>query len=142
MSTQPSLTLKRKLNAKPAAVFAAWTDPSQVRRWFGPASIEVSSAEIDAKPGGAYHIAFRTESGEHHDVSGVYREVRPGEKLVFTWAWRSTPERESLVTIDMKPDGEGTMLTLTHEQFSDEAARDSHKHGWTGSLDKLERLFA
>jgi uncharacterized protein YndB with AHSA1/START domain len=75
-------------------------------------------------------------------VSGAYREVVPNEKLVFTWAWRSTPERESLVTILIAPDGGGSLLTLIHEQFFDEAARDRHELGWTGSLDKLERFFA
>ena len=141
MRTKPSLTLKRKLDAKPPAVYAAWTDPSQVMRWFGPDAGPPLSAEIDAQAGGRFHIAFQTENGERHDVSGVYREVHPDTKLVFTWAWKSTPERESLVTIDLKPDGDGTMLTITHEQFFDEVARDNHRRGWMGSLDKLERLF-
>jgi len=141
MRTRPSLTLKRKLDARPPAVFAAWTDPTQVMRWFGPDAGTPLSAEIDARAGGRFHIAFRTEDGERHDVSGVYREVHPETKLVFTWAWKSTPERESLVTIDLKPDGDGTLLTLTHEQFFDETARDNHRSGWTGALDKLEHLF-
>jgi uncharacterized protein YndB with AHSA1/START domain len=92
--------------------------------------------------GGRFRIVFRTEDGEEHDVGGLYREVVPNEKLVFTWAWRSTPERESLVTVLIRADGEGASLTLTHEQFFDEAARDRHEYGWTGSLDKLGRLFA
>jgi uncharacterized protein YndB with AHSA1/START domain len=62
--------------------------------------------------------------------------------LVFTWAWRSTPERESLVTVLIEPDRDGSLLTLIHEQFFDEAARDRHRHGWTGSLDKLERYLS
>lgn len=66
----------------------------------------------------------------------------PGEKLVFTWAWRTTPERESLVSVALKRDGDGTVLTLTHEQFFDEAARDAHREGWTGALDKLEAQLA
>ena len=74
-------------------------------------------------------------------INGVYREVVRNKKLVFTWAWRSTPERE-LVTVLIEPDGDGSLLTLTHEQFFDEAARDRHSHGWTGSLDKLERYPA
>jgi uncharacterized protein YndB with AHSA1/START domain len=48
------------------------------------------------------------------------------------------PERESLVTLTFKPDGDGCMLTLLHEQFFDEAARDRHNTGWTSALDKLE----
>jgi len=91
--------------------------------------------------GGRYTIVFRTEDGEEHYVSGVYREVVPNQKLQFTWAWRSTPERESLVTVLVKPEGNGSMLTLIHEQFFDEAARDRHQSGWTGSLDKLERYL-
>ncbi|HET6469968.1 MAG TPA: SRPBCC domain-containing protein, partial [Geminicoccaceae bacterium] len=69
-------------------------------------------------------------------------EVVPDAKLVFTWAWRSMPERESLVTVLLRPDGDGTLLTLTHERFFDEDARDRHRSGWSGALDKLERHLA
>ena len=85
---------------------------------------------------------MRAPSGEEHDVSGVYREVIANEKLVFTWAWKTTPERESLVTVLLKPDGDGTLLTLTHEQFFDDDARDRHQGGWNGAMDKMEKLFA
>jgi uncharacterized protein YndB with AHSA1/START domain len=88
--------------------------------------------------GGRYRVIFRVPDGEQHDVSGVYREVVPKQKLVFTWAWISTPERESLVTVALKRDGDGTLLTLTHEQFFDEPARDRHRSGWSGVLDNLE----
>jgi uncharacterized protein YndB with AHSA1/START domain len=141
MLAKPSLTLKRRLNAPPAKVFSAWTDPQKISRWFGPSEAEVVRVEADARPGGRYRIAMRTPDGEMHDVGGVYREVVPNEKLVFTWAWHSTPERESLVTVTIRPDGDGTSLTLTHEQFFDEPARDRHRQGWTGALDNLERAL-
>ncbi len=139
---KPSLTLKRRLAAPAEKVYAAWTKPEQIVKWFGPDSGKVTKAETDVRVGGRYTLVFHSEDGEEHSVSGVYREVKPNEKLVFTWAWRSTPERESLVTILIKPDDEGAILTLTHEQFFDEAARDRHQYGWTGSLNKLEKLFA
>lgn len=142
MLAKPSLTLKRRLNAAPAKVYAAWTDPAKVARWMGPEGIEVISAECDPRIGGRFRFLMRAPDGEHHDVSGTYREVIADEKLVFTWAWRSTPERESLVTVTFKPDGDGTLLTLLHEQFFDEDARDRHRGGWSGALDKLERYFA
>jgi uncharacterized protein YndB with AHSA1/START domain len=141
VAAKPSLTLKRRLNAAPEKVYAAWTDPEKIVKWFGPDSGPVSRAETDVRRGGRYVVEFCTEDGEQHHVSGVYREVVPNEKLQFTWAWRTMPERESLVTVLVRPDGEGTLLTLIHEQFFDEPARERHEHGWNGCLDKLTRLF-
>jgi uncharacterized protein YndB with AHSA1/START domain len=76
-------------------------------------------------------------ANDKHHVTGVYREIVPDEKLVFTWAWISTPERESLVTVSIKPDGDGSIMTLLHEQFFDEAARDNHNKGWSVIVDRL-----
>ena len=92
--------------------------------------------------GGRYHMVMKSPDGEEHDVSGVYREVVPQRKLVYTWAWKSTPERESLVTVELKQDGGGTLLTLTHEHFFDADARDRHQHGWEGSFGRLEQYLA
>jgi uncharacterized protein YndB with AHSA1/START domain len=140
-ATKPSLTLKRRYNAPPAKVFAAWTEPEKLARWMGSEQIISVRAETDLRVGGRYRIKMIT-SGDEHDVSGVYREVVPNEKIVFTWAWKSTPERESLVTVLLKADGGGTLLTLTHEQFFDEDARDRHQQGWSVSLNKLEKFLA
>ena len=141
-ATKPSLTLKRRFNAPPAKVFAAWTDPEKMKLWMGPEGVQGISCEISARAGGRYRLVMRAPNGDEHDVSGIYREVVPNEKLVFTWAWKSTPERESLVTVLFKPDGAGTLMTLMHEQFFDESARDHHQQGWVGSLDKLEKFVA
>lgn len=137
---RPSLTLERRLAAPPETVYAAWTDPAKIGRWWGPAEVGEVHAEMDVRAGGRFRIVARAPDGETHHVSGVYREVVPNERLVFSWAWISTPERESLVTVALRRDGGGTLLTLTHERFFDEAARDRHRGGWSQALDKLERL--
>jgi uncharacterized protein YndB with AHSA1/START domain len=144
MLAKPSLTLKRRLKATPAQVFAAWTDPEKIVHWFGPSQTVLNSvkAETDVRVGGRYRMRFTTDDGEKHEVGGIYREVVRDRRLVFSWAWHSTPERESLVTVTLTPDGDGTMLTLHQEQFFDEKARDGHERGWTGTLDKLERYFS
>lgn len=141
--TKPSLTIKRRLNADPQKVFAAWTDPAQIVKWWGPGECDQHLAEIDLRVGGKFKVRFRTAvDGETHEVSGVYREIVPAEKLVFSWVWYSTPERVSLVTVTIKPDGGGSILTLLHEQFFDEAAAAGHSRGWNASLDKMEQMFA
>src|ERR1700694_3466960 len=89
----------------------------------------------------AFGVSFSTDN-EYNEVGGIYREVVPNERLVFSWAWHSTPERDSLVTVSLKPDGDGTLLTLHHEQLFDQAARDGHERGWIGTLDKLKNYLA
>jgi uncharacterized protein YndB with AHSA1/START domain len=142
VTTKPSLTIKRRFNAPPQKVFAAWTDPEKVKRWMCPGDNKALHAECDARVGGRFRWIMQAPSGEQHDVSGVYREVVPNEKLVFSWAWKSTPERESLVTLTFKPDGGGTLMTLMHEQFFDADARDRHNQGWSGAMEKLEQYLA
>jgi uncharacterized protein YndB with AHSA1/START domain len=139
-SVSPSLTIKRRFNAPPAKVYAAWADPKKMTHWMGPANVQKVVTESDLRVGGRYHIKMIMTDDEH-DVSGVYREIVPNEKLVFTWAWKSTPERESLVTVTFKDDNGGTLMTLLHEQFFDEDARDRHNAGWTGTMDRLEQYL-
>ena len=73
VAQKPSLTLKRRLNAPPEKVYAAWTDPAQISKWFGPDAGPVTRAETDVRVGGRFHVVFHSEDGEEHDVSGVYR---------------------------------------------------------------------
>jgi uncharacterized protein YndB with AHSA1/START domain len=142
IATKPSLTIKRRFNAPPAKVFSAWTDPEKLKRWMGPGDVVTARAESDPRAGGRYRIVMRKPDGEEFDVGGIYREVVVNEKVVFTWAWVSTPQNESLVTVTFKNDGEGTLMTLTHEQFADDEARDRHNQGWEGALVKLEKYLA
>ncbi|ULL01095.1 SRPBCC domain-containing protein [Bradyrhizobium sp. I71] len=104
-----------------------------------PATLQ---AELDVRVGGRYRISFIRDDGEYFEAGGLYREVVPNELLVFTWAWHSTPERESLVTISLKPDGAGTLMVFHHAQFFDETARNNHQRGWSSFLDKLDAFVA
>jgi len=144
-AVKPSLTLKRRYPAAPAKVFAAWTDAEKMTRWMGPGEVRSVRAESDPRVGGRYRVVMRSPNGDEYDVSGVYREVVANEKLVFTWAWKVVPPdepHESLVTVLFKPDGDGTLLTLTHENLFDEESRDGHRQGWQASLDNLDKLLA
>lgn len=136
-----SVTLVRRLKASPATVYAAITRPEQMRQWWSPDAGPTISVEADVRPGGRYSIVFRLLNGVEHNPTGVYREVVPNEKLVFTWEWPNAPEKESQVTFLLKPIDDGTELTLIHEQLADEAARHSHEAGWSGLLAKLPQFL-
>ena len=140
---QPSLSIVRKLDAGPAKVWRAITEPEMLKQWMAPSdAFKVPVAEADVRVGGRYHVVMNAPDGEVHDVSGVYREIVPNKKLVYTWAWKSTPERQSVVTIELRAAGSGTELTLRHEQFADTEARDHHQQGWMGCLARLEKAVA
>ena len=139
LATKPSLALQRHYPVAPEKVWRAWTDAEAVKRWWGPGRGEpVSLAELDVRVGGRFRIVFGGPDGKMHECAGVYQEVVPNRKLVFTWHWpNSTPERISVVTIEFRASPTGTDLASKHEQLFDEKARDDHKRGWSASLDKL-----
>ena len=142
LEEKPSLTLSRTYPVAPEKVWRAWTDPEALKGWWGPGTESVSLAELDVRVGGRFRIVFGGPDGKAHECAGVYREVVPNRKLVFTWTWpNSTPDRESLVTITLRAAGKGTELVFLHEQFFDETVRDGHNRGWTGALDKLGRFL-
>ena len=143
LMAKPSLTLTREYTAPPERVWRAWTDAQAVKQWWGPTPGEpVSVAELDVRVGGRFRICFGGADGNAHECAGSYKEVVPNKRLVFTWTWpRTTPERESLVTVTFQAKGKGTELVFRHERFVDEKVRDDHKRGWTGVLDKLEAFL-
>jgi uncharacterized protein YndB with AHSA1/START domain len=141
LAGRPSLTLRRRLNASAAKVYAAWTQPAQLMQWMNPYDNVCIHAEADVRVGGHFRVLMRGPDGEEIEVSGTYLEVVPDARLVFTWAWRGTPERESRVTVILREDGRATELTLKHEGFFDEAARDDHEGGWSSVLDRLVEQF-
>ena len=143
LKEKPSLTLTRSYPVPPQKVWRAWTDPEALKRWFGPGGEDpVSLASLEVREGGRFRIVFGGPDGKAHDVQGVYKEVVPNRKLVFTWTWpNSTPERESVITIEFRAAGRGTELVFRQEQFFDSTVRDNHRRGWTESFVKLERFL-
>ena len=141
---KPSLTLTREYAAPPERVWRAWTDSKALMQWWGPGPGEpVSVAELDVRVGGRFRICFGGADGNAHECAGRYKEVVKASKLLFTWAWpRTTPERESLVTILFKAKGSGTELVFRHERLFDEQVREDHKRGWSGLLEGLDRYLA
>ena len=138
-----TFVIERDLPGSPVHAFRFWSEHARKRQWTScHPDWTVLEDVLDVRVGGRYRISFNSGDGNYNEVGGVYREVVPNERLVFSWAWHSTPERESLVTVSIKPDGAGTLLTFRHEQFADETARDNHQRGWTEFFVNLENYVA
>jgi uncharacterized protein YndB with AHSA1/START domain len=141
--TAIALRLERTINAPPERVFDAFTQAPTLSRWFSPSDAYACTVrELDPRPGGRYRIELLHTSGKLRAVYGAYEQVERPSRLVFSFLWENQPENgESRVTVSIEKAGEGTKLVLVQERFPTAEVRDAHVGGWTGSLDRLVKLY-
>jgi uncharacterized protein YndB with AHSA1/START domain len=138
----PSLTLTERYAVPVEALFAAWIEPEQLRRWHAPGEMTVPELSVDLRPGGRFRIVMQNSAGEQHTVVGEYAEIVPNQRLAFSWQWEGS-EHHSRVSVDFKAlDAASSELTLTHSGFADGEARDNHAQGWGGCFVNLRRHLA
>jgi uncharacterized protein YndB with AHSA1/START domain len=140
-----SVEIKRLIKAPRDRVYAAWTDPAQLKQWFGPENVQTRDLIADARVGGKFRWDLTNSEGETMTVHGEYRELQPGRKIVFTWQFEDDEIWEnhiSVVTVELSDRDGGTELRLIHEQLPNEESRDGHTGGWNSSLDKLAKFFS
>jgi len=150
-SKNMTLRNNRTLAAPSDRVFRVWTDLGSIKQWFGYKAGVHWSAEptVDAKVGGDFRWSVVSNDSEKERFSfhGTYRELRPPEKLVFTWEWESLPilgvegPGKTLVTIELVDQGHETVVVLTQTGLPSEAARDAHEKGWNRCLDGIEYVL-
>ena len=135
-----TVTVERRFDARPAQIFDAWTDPAAAARWlFATPGGEMERVEIDARVGGGFTIVER-RGGEVAEHFGHYVEIERPRRIAFDF-WTSFSEERTRVTVTIEPDGEGSLVTLTHEGvWADWEAKT--RQGWTMILDGLARTLA
>jgi uncharacterized protein YndB with AHSA1/START domain len=138
------LVIARDLNAPRARVFAAWTDVAKSSVWWVPKDCTLVSCEMDVRVGGTWRRRMRVPDGTVITKHGIYREVAPPERLVFTYNseyadGRVDPETLVMLSFDELQGGR-TRLTLRHSGFWDEASRISHTGGWTGVMELMSEF--
>jgi uncharacterized protein YndB with AHSA1/START domain len=141
-----SITLVRRIAARPSIVFEALTTAEGVASWWGPDDLPAIATEVDARVGGAFRIRFPTDDGEEHEACGEYLEVAPPTRLVMSWRWvyNGVPEEAdgvSRIEFELRPIEGGVELTVTHSDLRNEASASIHGRGWPASLARLSRLL-
>ena len=134
------LRVDRFFAASPERVFAAFTEARHLAQWWGPKGMTCAHIEIEARPGGRHRSCMRAADGQEHWVSGVFREVVPPRRLVFTWAWETDGVRgpDSIVTLTFTAQENGTLVTLRHTDLATSESRDRHEHGWNKTFESLQ----
>jgi uncharacterized protein YndB with AHSA1/START domain len=136
------LRLERLIPAPPEKIFALWTEPELVAKWWGPDGYELAKYELDVRAGGRWRTSMRSPEGKLMTMSGIYRSIEAPRRLVFSWAWEDEAgkrghETEITVTFDAAPGG--TRLVLVQQLFESRDRRDGHARGWSSSFDRLAR---
>lgn len=155
--TGNEIVLTRVFDAPRERVWKAWTDPEEVKRWWGPKAFTAPVAEIDLRVGGKYLYCMRAPDGKDYWSTGVYREIVSMRKLVSTdsfadekgnvvpasyYGMRSDAPLEMLVTLTFEDIEGKTKLTLRHAGFPVGEEKALAEQGWSESLDKLAASLA
>ncbi len=150
LATSRELSISRLIDAPRERLFAAWTDPELLARWFAPRPLTTPVCEVDPRPGGRCLTVMRTPEGEEYRNEGVFLEVVPNERIVFTDAfkegWQTTPNPFMVGVISLEERDGKTLYTATVRHWS-VADRERHEAmgfetGWNQCLDQLVELVA
>lgn len=145
------LVLMREIDAPREKIFRAWTDPELLKQWFCPKPWGVSHAELDVRTGGSSVIVMNGPNGEVVDNRGVYLEVVPNEKIVFTDAFKSAwvPSEKPFMTgiVLLEPLGDGKTKYTAMARHWTEEDKKTHEamgfhEGWGAATDQLAALVA
>jgi len=132
-----TLVVRRTIRASPECLFAAWTEPDQLRAWWGPEGVVCIAAEIDLRRGGRYRIGNQLPDQRVLWIVGEFEAVEPPRRLVYTWKVDGISETEERVTVQFEPQGAATEVVVTHERIPSRELRDQHQQGWQGCLSGL-----
>lgn len=143
-----SLVLERLLDAPVAKLWRCWTEPTLLKQWFCPRPWSVASAELDVRAGGQSRIVMLSPEGNEFPNLGLYLEVVPERRILFTdaftSAWEPSEKAFMVAEVRFEPEGEKTRYTATARHWS-EADCATHEAmgfhtGWGTAADQLETL--
>jgi uncharacterized protein YndB with AHSA1/START domain len=142
-SDELTLELTRVVPAAPPVVFEAFSDATQLARWWGPEGFTISSLDFQPRVGASYRIEMQPPEGDAFYLAGEFRAVDPPTRLDFTFAWEDPDpdDVENLVALSFRDLGDSTEIALRQGPFKTEERHALHRDGWTDSFDKLERLI-
>lgn len=147
-----TLILSRTFDAPPALVFKAWTDPALLKQWFVPRPWSIARVENDVRAGGSNLIVMRDPDGNEYPNQGIYLDVIPNERLVFTdayisaWVPSEKPFMTGIITFEAADGGRKTKYTarVVHWRVEDREAHEKmgFHEGWGKCADQLAELLA
>jgi uncharacterized protein YndB with AHSA1/START domain len=132
-----TLVVRRMIRATPERLFEAWTQPHQLKQWWGPESVTCIAAEVDLRVGGRYRLGNQFSDGCIVWITGEFQVIEPPRRLTYTWQIEDSSGPSELVTVRFEAHVGGTEVIITHKRIPDRTKRDRHEQGWLGCLNGL-----
>ncbi|WP_193368165.1 SRPBCC family protein [Pelagibius marinus] len=144
------LVLTRLMDVSRDRIFRCWTEPELLKQWFAPRPYTTPVAELDVRSGGATYIVMRSPEGQEMPMRGVYLEVVPNERLVFTdaftRAWEPSDKPFFTGIITFEEEGGKTRYTARARHWTREDCEAHEKmgfhEGWGQCAEQLAALAA
>ena len=136
-SDERKLVIKRSYNAPIDLVWRVWAEPQQAKQWWGPRGFKTPIVELDERPGGKWRALMIAPDGMELWQHGVYREIVPRKRIVYSFVWDRDPDHQMLVSVDFAAKGKKTEITFEQTGFASDGEREGHKGGWGESFDRL-----
>jgi len=137
-----SLVVRRIIRSTPERLFEAWTQPNQLKQWWGPDGVTCIAAEIDLRVGGRYRIANQFPDGSIVWIIGEFQIIDPPHRLSYTWQIEESSGSPELVNVRFEPRDGATEVIVTHTRIPDRTTRNRHEQGWRGCLDGLAEYLS
>lgn len=127
-------------------LYEAWVTEPDLKAWWRPMGNVLTRLINDIKEGGTVRYEFATEGGEHSfTINGTYKKVEQGKHLQYTWNWEvpsnAVENAEFLLTINFLPQGAGSRLEVSQDNFKDEESVQPHREGWEKALEDLKQYL-
>ena len=133
------LIVRRLIHASAERLFEAWTEPNQLRHWFGPRGVRCADAKVDLRVGGQYRLVNVFSDGRLVTIVGEFSVIERPRRLVYSWQIEgsaATADSE-IVTVRFDAHGDTTEVIVVHERIASEKTVRDHEAGWEGCLDAL-----
>jgi uncharacterized protein YndB with AHSA1/START domain len=137
-----TLVVRRMIRATQERLFQAWTQPAQLKQWWGPESVTCIAAEVDLRVGGRYRIGNQFSDGSVVWITGKFQIIEPPHQLTYIWQIEDSSGPSELVTVRFEARVGGTEVIIPHERIPDRTKRDRHEQGWFGCLNGLVEYLA
>ncbi len=141
-NNETKLGAEKEFSVPVEKLYQTWITPEDLKQWWRPSESHLTTVELDVREGGRFTYVFEAKDGQKAlTITGEYKEVKPNEKLVYTWNWDvasdNVAKSNHQLTIEFSAAGEGSKISVTQDNYKNDESVTPHEEGWEKALNDL-----